>query len=97
MLFPSAPLCLPQGAWFPRAQTLQWARSGLDQMPPSGHDVKATFFSSRGTPGNRQVFPDTEWVVVAQLCLTLCNPTGCSAPGFPVLHCLPEFAQTHVH
>ena len=22
---------------------------------------------------------------------------GCGTPGFPVLHCLPEFAQTHVH
>ena len=21
----------------------------------------------------------------------------CSTPGFPVLHCLPELAQTHVH
>ena len=21
----------------------------------------------------------------------------CSMPGFPVLHCLPQFAQTHVH
>ena len=21
----------------------------------------------------------------------------CNTPGFPVLHCLPEFAQTHVH
>ena len=31
---------------------------------------------------------------VAQLCLTLCNPMGCSTPGFPVLHYLPEFAQT---
>ena len=29
--------------------------------------------------------------------LTICNPMDCSAPGFPVLHCLPEFAQTHVH
>ena len=27
----------------------------------------------------------------------LCNPIDCSSPGFPVLHCLPEFAQTHVH
>ena len=34
---------------------------------------------------------------VAQLCLTLCNPMDCSSPGFPVLHSLPEFAQTHVH
>ena len=27
---------------------------------------------------------------------TLCYPVDCSMPGFPVLHCLPEFAQTHV-
>ena len=25
------------------------------------------------------------------------QPYGCSTPGFTVLHCLPEFAQTHVH
>ena len=30
-------------------------------------------------------------------CIQLCNPTDCSMPGFPVFHCLPEFAQTHVH
>ena len=34
---------------------------------------------------------------VAQLCLTLCDTMECSMPGFPVLHYLPEFAQTHVH
>ena len=27
----------------------------------------------------------------------LCDPMDCSMPGFPVLHYLPEFAQTHVH
>ena len=27
----------------------------------------------------------------------LCNPMDGSTPGFPVLHYLPEFAQTHVH
>ena len=27
---------------------------------------------------------------------TVCDPAGCSTPGFPVLHYLPEFAQTHV-
>ena len=32
-----------------------------------------------------------------KLCPTLCNPMNCSMPGFPVLHCLLEFAQTHVH
>ena len=34
---------------------------------------------------------------VAQSYLTLCNPMDCSTPGFLVLHCLPEVAQTHVH
>ena len=28
---------------------------------------------------------------------TLCNPMAYSMPGFPVLHYLPKFAQTHVH
>ena len=34
---------------------------------------------------------------VAQSCPTLCNPTDCSTPGFPVHHVLPEPTQTHVH
>ena len=34
---------------------------------------------------------------VAKLCLTLCDPMDCGTPGFPVLHYLPEFSQTHVH
>ena len=33
---------------------------------------------------------------VAQSCPTLCDPMNCSIPGFPVSHCLLEFAQTHV-
>ena len=34
---------------------------------------------------------------VAKSCPTLCDPMDCSMPGFPVLHYLPELAQTHVH
>ena len=34
---------------------------------------------------------------VAKSCPTLRNPLDCSTPGLPVLHCFPEFAQTHVH
>ena len=34
---------------------------------------------------------------VTKLCQTLCNPMGHSMPGFPVLHHLLKFAQTHVH
>ena len=33
---------------------------------------------------------------VAQLWKTYCDPLDCSIPGFPVLHCLPEFAQIHI-
>ena len=28
---------------------------------------------------------------------TLCNSMDCNTPGFPVLHHLPQLAQTHVH
>ena len=34
---------------------------------------------------------------VAKLDPTLCNPMECTTPGFPVLHYLQKFAQTHVH
>ena len=34
---------------------------------------------------------------VAQPYPTLCDPMDCSTPGFPILHHLPELAQTHVH
>ena len=35
-------------------------------------------------------------VAVVQL-PTLCDPMGCSMPGFPVLHHTLELAQTHIH
>ena len=34
---------------------------------------------------------------VAKLYPALCSPMDCCTPGFPVLHYLLEFAQTHVH
>ena len=34
---------------------------------------------------------------VAKLDPTLCNLMDCSISGFPILHCLLEFAQVHVH
>ena len=39
----------------------------------------------------------TQFCSVTQSCLTLCDPMDCRTPGFPVLSCVPEFAQTHVH
>ena len=52
-----------------------------------------------GSPLNHQGSPqirDCCWSV-SQSCPTLCSPMDCSTPGFPVLHYLPKFAQTHVH
>ena len=37
------------------------------------------------------------WCSVIQSCPTHCDPMDCSMPGFPVLHHLPELAQTRVH
>ena len=42
-------------------------------------------------------FPVVHCCSVAKLCPALCDPMNCSMTGFPVLHHLPEFAQTHVH
>ena len=45
---------------------------------------------------NKNVF-DPVVVVQSLSRVRLCNPMDCSTPGFPVLHYLPEFAQTQVH
>ena len=42
-------------------------------------------------------FSSVQFISVAELCPTLCDPMDCSTPGFPVHHQLPEPAQTHVH
>ena len=34
---------------------------------------------------------------ITKSCPALCDPMDCSTPGFPALHYLSEFAQTHVH
>ena len=54
-------------------------------------------------PANRlinTIFLDSIYNVfssVTQSCLTLCDPTNRSMPGFPVHHQLPESTKTHVH
>ena len=65
--------------------------------------TKATKKKIKNT--HKQMIAKTQWpkttigwfCSVAQSCLTLCDPMDCSLPGFPVLHCLLELAQTHVH
>ena len=36
-------------------------------------------------------------IQVTKSCPALCDTMDSSMPGIPVLHCLPEFAQIHVH
>ena len=43
------------------------------------------------------VFLHCCWCLVITSCLTPCNPMEYSTTGFPVLHYLLEFDQTHVH
>ena len=47
----------------------------------------------------RENFSQVElsWSFFSHLVLSDCDPMDCSRPGFPVLHYLLEFAQTHVH
>ena len=46
---------------------------------------------------NKIILLYDQFSLVAQSCLTLCDPVDCNMPGFPVHHQLPELAQTHVH
>ena len=43
------------------------------------------------------IFPASSCCSVAQSCPTFWDCMDCSTPSFPVLHHLPELAQTHVH
>ena len=72
--------------------------------------VTLTLRNSETTNGDKQVDKtlklrdqasrigkQNQFCAVARSCLTLCVPMDCSTPGFPVLHKLLEFVQTHVH
>ena len=51
--------------------------------------IQLTYFS--------KLFVDICCYSVAKSGLILCDPRDCSMLSLPVLHYLPEFAQTHVH
>jgi len=48
-------------------------------------------------PQGLQVSLKGQVVVVVLSHVGLCNATDCSTPGSPILHCLLELAQFHVH
>ena len=77
-----------------------------DNMPHPRSKAQQMCFLSRGShhtrfwcnsaPDPANTSPDDCGCSVTQPCPTLCNPMHCSMPGFPILHYLLEFAQTHV-
>ena len=60
-------------------------------------EIQASRTSSRAQKRRIISLQSVQFSLVAQLCLTLCDPVDCSTPGLPVHHQLLEFTQTHVH
>ena len=54
------------------------------------HEIKRHLFLGRKAMTNL-------CYLVAQWCLILYDLMDCSIPGFPVLHYVPDFGQTHVY
>ena len=53
--------------------------------------------SNFSIPNFLSVKQSVQFSLVAQSCLTVCDPVDCSTPGFPVHHKLLEPVQTQVH
>ena len=82
------------------------------QIPPSQFQFllktylpQMTKRENDDTSDETSTTPHNSWVAipfilscsVAESHPTLCDPMDCTTPGFPILHHLPEFAQTHFH
>ena len=70
------------------SEQLSLKRFPLRHPPPS--------FCSHSTALRCFLSLSLHFSAVTQLGRTLCDPTDCIMPGFPVHHQLPELAQTHV-
>ena len=70
-----------------------------EYLPDPGTEPESPTLASRFLPTEppRKPQHSTAVAVHSRSCPTFSNPMDCSTPGFPVLHHLPEFAQTHVH
>ena len=64
----------------------------------SEREIKETIPLTIATKGVKYIgISSVQFISVAQLCPTLCDPMNCSTPGLPVHRQLPEFTQIHVH
>ena len=80
--------------WQPVSTLHRWRIAGPCLLLPS---YGRPLVNMSSDPGHKWIsHPSLGCCSVAQSCPTLCNPMDCSTPGLTVLHCLSEFAQTHV-
>ena len=77
----------------------EWAINCILSVPPLLKKTeKKKEQSSKGSWQNKAVSSDICFCCsVSKSCPTLGDPMNRSTSGFPVLHCLPELAQTHAH
>ena len=67
-----------------------WRKHGSKRhMNPTVHC--SAIYNRQGTEATLKCI--NQFSLVAQSCLTLCDPMNCSTPGLPVYHQLPESAQ----
>ena len=100
-------LCLTQSLLEEKhiSKTDSWeeARQGWMYRLGADSNIFATIIGSWEPPWGKKVIPPNLEIFiccycsVVKSCPTLCDHMDCSTPGFPVFHCLLEFAQTHVH
>ena len=62
-----------------------------------GHQMPQQEFHGLSHEKEKVQNDSVQFSSVAQSCLTLCDPMGCSTPSLPVHHQLPELILIHVH
>ena len=68
--------------------------SSPGDLPDQGIELLSTVLAGGFFTAESQ---GVQFILVTQLCPTICDPMDFSMPGFPVHHQLTELAQTHVH
>ena len=80
-----------------RARAAQYKKNQKISRKPNRHFSKEDIQTAERPHEEMLNIPNCCCCSVTQSRLTLCNPMDCTTSSFPVLHYLPEFAQTHVH
>ena len=76
----------------------------ISGIHPTYYHAYGSFLERLPIPSKLRDINKLYWILLGQGCCsvaqsypTLCDSMDCSTSGFPVLHCPPKFAQTHVY